>query len=42
MDPGERVSFPNYENFDDPDIAYSDFITMLNCLMNAICPFKTV
>ena len=26
----ERVSSPNYENFDNPDIAYSDFITWLN------------
>ena len=37
-----RVSFPNYENFDDPDIAYSDFITRLGRVMNAIAPFKTV
>ena len=38
----ERVSFPNYENFDDPDIAYSDFITRLNCVLNARAPFKRV
>ena len=38
----ERVSLPNYENSDNPDIAYSDFITRLDCVMNAIAPFKTV
>ena len=38
----ERVSFPNYKNFDDPDIAYSDFITRLNCVLNARAPFKRV
>ena len=37
-----RVSFPNYENFDNPDITYSDFITWLDCAINAIAPFKTV
>ena len=38
----ERVSFPNYENFDNPEVAYSDFITRLDCAINAIAPFKTV
>ena len=38
----ERVSFPTYENFDNPDIAYSDFITRLDCVMNLMTPFKTV
>ena len=38
----EAVSFPNYENFDNPDIAYSDLITRLNCVMNTAVPFKTV
>ena len=38
----ERVSFPNYENFDNPDIAYSGFITTLECVINVIAPFKTV
>ena len=37
-----RVSFPNYENFDNLDIAYSDFVTRLDCAINAIAPFKTV
>ena len=30
----ERASFLNYENFDNPDIAYSDFITRFDCVMN--------
>ena len=38
----EAVSFPNYENFDNPDIAYSDLTTRLNCVMNTAVPFKTV
>ena len=38
----ERVSFPNYENFDNLDIAYSDFITSLDCVINVIAPLKTV
>ena len=37
-----RVSFLNYEKFNNPDVAYSDFITRLNCVINAIAPFKTV
>ena len=36
----ERVSFPNYENFDNADI-YTDFIAKLDCVTNAIAPFKT-
>ena len=38
----ERVSFPNYENFDNPDVDCSDFITSLDCVINAVAPFKTV
>ena len=38
----QRVSFPNYENFDNPDVAYTDFITKFDCVTNAIAPFKTV
>ena len=30
------------KNFDNPDIAYNDFITRLDCVINAIAPFKTV
>ena len=39
----ERVSFPNYENFDNADNAdiYTDFIAKLDCVTNAIAPFKT-
>ena len=36
----ERVSFPNLENFNNPDIAYNDFIIRL--VMNAIAAFKSV
>ena len=38
----ERVLFPNYENFDNPDIAYCDFVTRLDCEINTLAPFKTV
>ena len=38
----ERVLFPNYENFDNLDVAYSDFITRLDCVINTVAHFKTV
>ena len=38
----ERVSFPNYENFANTDIAYSGFTNRLDCVMNAIASFKTI
>ena len=38
----ERVSFPNYDNFRNSDIAYNDFMNRLNCVVNAVAPFKTV
>ena len=38
----ERVSFPNYDNFHNPSIAYNDFINRLDCVVNAVAPFKTV
>ena len=38
----ERVSFPIYENFDNPDVADSDFITRLDCVINDIAPLKRV
>ena len=38
----DRVLFPNYENVHNPHVAYSDFITRLDCVINAIAPFKTV
>ena len=37
----ERALFPNY-NFHNPDIAYNDFINRLNCVINAVAPFRTV
>ena len=38
----ERILFTIYENFDYPDVAYSDFITRLDCAINDIAPFKRV
>ena len=38
----ERASFPNYDNFHNPDIAYNDFINKVDCVINAVAPFKTV
>ena len=38
----ERASFPNYDNFHNPGIAYSDFINRHHCVVNAVAPFKTV
>ena len=38
----ERASFPNYDNFHNPDIAYNDFINILACVINAVAPFRTV
>ena len=38
----ERVSFPNCGNFDNPDIAYSDFIIRLDCVIKTIALFVTV
>ena len=38
----ERASFPNYNNFHNPGIAYNDFVNRLDCVVNAIAPFKVV
>ena len=38
----ERASFPNHKNFNNPDIAYKDFINRLDCVVNAVVPFKAV
>ena len=38
----ERVSFPNYEKCYNSDLAYSDFIISLDCVMNTIAFCKTV
>ena len=36
----ERASFPSYENFDNLDIKYNNFINRLDCVVNAVAPFK--
>ena len=38
----ERASFPNYDNFHNPDIAYNHLINRLDCVVNAIASFNTV
>ena len=38
----EKASFPNYDNFHNPDIAYNDFIDRNYYVVNAVAPFKTV
>ena len=38
----ERFSFLHYEIFDNPDIAYRDFITRIDWIINSIASFKTV
>ena len=36
------ASFPNYDNFHNPDITCNNFINRLDCVVNAVVPFKTV
>ena len=36
----EDINFPNYENFQDTNLAYSDFINKLTCVINTIAPIK--
>ena len=31
---------PNYDNFDDPDLAYSDFVSRLEGVINVVAPIK--
>ena len=38
----DKASFPNYDNFHNPDIVYNDFINRLDDVVNLIAPFKTV
>ena len=38
----ERISFPNYENFEGPDIAFISFIGRLDYVLNAVAPFQRV
>ena len=37
----EKVSIPNYDNFDKPDLAYSDFTSRLESVINVVAPIKT-
>ena len=37
-----EVSFPNCGSFDNLDIAYSDFVSRLDWVINTIPPFKKV
>ena len=30
-----------YDNFDNPDLAYSDFISRLESIINVVAPIKT-
>ena len=36
----EDINFPNYENFQDTNLAYSDFINKLTSIINTIAPTK--
>ena len=38
----ERASFPNYDNFHNPGVAYNNFINRLDCAVNAVARFKAV
>ena len=33
------INFPDYEYFNDVDIAYSDFIQRITSIINKIAPF---
>ena len=36
----EDINFPNYENFQDANLAYSDFINKVTSIINDITPIK--
>ena len=38
----ERASFPNYDNFHNPDIAYNNFINRFEYVVNTVAPFEAV
>ena len=38
----EKVSFPNYNSFDNLDLAYSDFLNRLENVINVVALIKTV
>ena len=37
----EKVSIPNYDNFDNPGLAYRDFISRLEGVINEVAPIKS-
>ena len=36
------INFPDYEYFNDEDIAYSDFIQRITSTINKVAPFKEI
>ena len=38
----EKVSIPNYDTFGNPDLAYSDFISRLESVINVVAPINIV
>ena len=38
----EKVSLPNYDSFDNPGVAYNDFIYRLEGVINVVAFIKTV
>ena len=38
----EKVSIPNYDSFDNLDLAYTDFISRFESVINVVAPVKTV
>ena len=36
------INFPDYEYFNDVDIAYSDFIQRITSIINKIAPFQEI
>ena len=38
----EKLSIPNYDSFDNLDLAYSDFISRLQSVIIAVAATKTV
>ena len=38
----EKGLIPNYDNFNNPDLTYSDFISRLESVINVVAPIKTV
>ena len=38
----EKVSIPNYDSFDNLDLAYTEFISRFESVINVVAPVKTV